>query len=96
MAFKMLRGSFFISTSLATFWIPVAQALYTLPLKNNTNASNHSTPLVEKRFPKTEDGRCGVDFGTSCENDECCSSQGYVIALNSARNFCAMLTSKLL
>ncbi|KAH8125008.1 chitin deacetylase [Trichoderma asperellum] len=77
MAFQMLRGSFFISTSLATFWIPVAQALYTLPLKDNTDASNRSIPLIEKRFPKTEDGRCGVDFGTSCENDECCSSQGW-------------------
>lgn len=85
MVFNMLRCSFILSTLLATIWGPVAQAMYTLPLVNNgTNASNHSAPQVDKRFPKTEDGRCGVKFGTSCENDECCSSEGYVLALNAA------------
>ncbi|KAL7910546.1 hypothetical protein GGI35DRAFT_469238 [Trichoderma velutinum] len=28
-------------------------------------------------YPVTEDGRCGIDFGTRCENDECCSTEGW-------------------
>lgn len=41
---------------------------------------NHSTSHLEKRYPKSEDGRCGANFGTRCEDDEGCSSEGYVLA----------------
>lgn len=76
MVSKMVHCSFILSTSLAIIWVPVAQAVYTWPFENNTKALNHSKLYVEKRFPKSEDGRCGVNFGTSCEIDEGCSSEG--------------------
>ncbi|PON23326.1 hypothetical protein TGAM01_v207853 [Trichoderma gamsii] len=39
--------------------------------------SDHTTSQLEKRYPKSEDGRCGVNFGTRCEDDEGCSAEGW-------------------
>lgn len=44
--------------------------------------ANNTSVQLEGRFPISEDGRCGVNFGTSCPDDECCSSEGYVIFSN--------------
>lgn len=46
--------------------------------------NDHTTSQLEKRYPKSEDGRCGVNFGTRCEDDEGCSAEGYVLALHTA------------
>ncbi|KAL7929349.1 carbohydrate-binding module family 18 [Trichoderma chlorosporum] len=40
------------------------------------NASDIFAPL-STNYPVTEDGRCGRSFGTRCEPDECCSSEGW-------------------
>ncbi|KAL7917460.1 carbohydrate esterase family 4 protein [Trichoderma austrokoningii] len=57
----------------ASVGIPVIQAT---PLENDADAPKQSSNL-EKRYPKSEDGRCGVKFGTRCEDDEGCSSEGW-------------------
>lgn len=60
-----------------------AAALFLVTLATD-NHNGNSTLHLEKRYPKSEDGRCGVKFGTRCEDDEGCSSEGYVLALNTA------------
>ncbi|KAM0263148.1 hypothetical protein ACHAQJ_001301 [Trichoderma viride] len=90
MILGMFRHSLVLGTSLATVWVLDAQAAYISPKKNTTNASllqplnrggfqnaNHSSTQLGKRFPITENGRCGVGFGTSCQDDECCSTEGW-------------------
>lgn len=44
--------------------------------RDGIQAANVDFVPLSLDSPITEDGRCGVNFGTRCENDECCSSEG--------------------
>ncbi|EHK20742.1 carbohydrate esterase family 4 protein [Trichoderma virens Gv29-8] len=89
----MFGQLYILGISLVTLWTqgaygaafiqrdPIAQskvAFSTLLQKRDglPTASDVFTPL-SITSPITEDGRCGVDFGTRCENDECCSGEGW-------------------
>lgn len=70
----MLHFCWVLYASIAATWVLVSSAL--------EDDYDHPTSQLEKRYPKSEDGRCGVKFGTRCEDDQGCSSEGYVMTLN--------------
>lgn len=89
---------YILGTSLVTVWVMGASGAYVSRYPITTSDTGGSpilspksdvfqlangtlTPLG-KDFPITEDGRCGVNYGTRCENDECCSAEGYVPTFN--------------
>ncbi|KAL7800326.1 carbohydrate esterase family 4 protein [Trichoderma ceciliae] len=50
--------------------------------RGNLQNANHTSEHLEKRFPISDNGRCGVNFGTTCQDDECCSVEGRPDGLN--------------
>ncbi|KAL7957469.1 hypothetical protein V8C34DRAFT_314866 [Trichoderma compactum] len=88
----MFGCSFILSVSLAALSIESAYGAAFIPqnpiAKSRVSHSSHSKRDVNLaannefmplsvNYPITEDGRCGVNFGTRCLNDECCSSEGW-------------------
>ncbi|KAL7941484.1 carbohydrate-binding module family 18 [Trichoderma barbatum] len=45
--------------------------------RDDLQTANGSFSPLSINAPISEDGRCGANFGTRCQNDECCSSAGW-------------------